>query len=455
MRSIGALRSENFDVHIAKRVEPLALEQPLGPADEVVAEALGLLSRVAATDEHQAEHFVTVDDLCAGLERGRGRLSASACDLDSIGPHLGEIHVAPIACHVGQEVFGRIANLVQQLLGNGADVHEAASPFGFREHERTVGSALGKRVAEVVPHRDVLPVGQQATGRLRPAFQKMPGEASLSQRVEVFGPPTELVDQRPERESRVDAAARDDDVGARIERGGDRPRPEVRVEAQRRLDERRAVAHLGEPELPELTHARDEVVALDPRDAKLYAGLRRHSLKQGRGGSRIDTARVCHDPHALLANPRKVTADHLDHIGGVAEGWVGETRPREDPHRDLCQRLEQNIVTPARVEQLRSRKRGIPPRAGRTPQDHLTLVFAFHGPVVRRGEACVTRQACRASQKLSSAWGCFRSISRASTNPRMSRMVSRVGGRKVGTREVYGTARSEVRGSLKSVDHGR
>ena len=63
-----------------------------------------------------------------------------------------------------------------------------------------------------------LPVGVQAAGRLAAAFDDVAGEAAGGQPVVVVGPPAELVHQHAERDRAVDAAAGDDDVGARVQR---------------------------------------------------------------------------------------------------------------------------------------------------------------------------------------------------------------------------------------------
>jgi hypothetical protein len=103
----------------------------------------------------------------------------------------------------------------------------------------------------------------------------------------------------------------------------------------------------GEGIRAELVHSRDEVVALDPCNAERNAGLRGQSLEAYRGGFGVDAARVRHDSHALLDDSPEVASDHLDHVSRVPKGGVRVPGAREDPHRDLGEGLEENVVAAA------------------------------------------------------------------------------------------------------------
>ena len=67
--------------------------------------------------------------------------------------------------------------------------------------------------------------------RLRPAFDYVPGDSPRCQQIPVIARPLEFMYHRPEREPRVRAATRDDDLRALIQRLGDRGRAHVNIRA--------------------------------------------------------------------------------------------------------------------------------------------------------------------------------------------------------------------------------
>ena len=77
----------------------------------------------------------------------------------------------------------------------------------------------------------------QSAGGLRAAFDDVAGEAAGGQQIVVGRRPAELVDQRAERHRAVDAAAGNDDVGARVERLRDGEGAEVGIGAEDALAE--------------------------------------------------------------------------------------------------------------------------------------------------------------------------------------------------------------------------
>ena len=171
MRPIGAFSAKDLDVDIAQPGKAFPLEEVLGAPNEAAPETIRLPRGVAPADEHQAGDLVAIHDLRAGFQCRRSWPTQGSLHLDAVRSHLSELDVSPIAGHVGQQIPGRIAYLVDQLLGGGANIDQTSGAIGLGEHERAIRTALGHRVSEVVPGRHVLPVGQQAPRRLRPAFE--------------------------------------------------------------------------------------------------------------------------------------------------------------------------------------------------------------------------------------------------------------------------------------------
>ena len=108
-----------------------------------------------------------------------GRFAACAAHRNLVFTDLRQLHLREVAHHVGQEVVGGVADLVDQLLGHGGDADQATGLRGLFNHEATVWDALQDGVADVSPIRHVLPVGVQATGGLAAALDQMAGEATL------------------------------------------------------------------------------------------------------------------------------------------------------------------------------------------------------------------------------------------------------------------------------------
>ena len=114
-------------------------------------------------------------------------------------PGLFHAHLAEVADHVRQQVAGRIADLVQQLLPDGGRRDEPAGLRRLGDDEAAVFAALDDRVADVGPVGHRGPVGVQAACRLAAAFDDVAGEAARGEPVEVVGGPAELVHQHAER----------------------------------------------------------------------------------------------------------------------------------------------------------------------------------------------------------------------------------------------------------------
>ncbi len=89
--------------------------------------------------------------------------------------------------------------------------------------------AFGDRIADVVPARHLVPVGVNAAGRLRAAFQDVTDQAAGGEPVVVVGLSSRTRASGCRARARYRAAAGDHDVGAAVERGRNRQRTEIGI----------------------------------------------------------------------------------------------------------------------------------------------------------------------------------------------------------------------------------
>ena len=171
------------------------------------------------------------------------------------------------ADHVGQEVGSRIADLVQRLFGDHRRNDQAAGAVRLGDNEASVASALGDRIADIVPIGHALPIAERSACRLRTAFQDMADQAAGTEAVVVVGRPAELVHQNAERKRAVGAAAGNDNIGAALERRLDGKRAQIGIggqQARRQPFTRNGFAQTVGAKLVDQWH---DVVAFDHGDA--------------------------------------------------------------------------------------------------------------------------------------------------------------------------------------------
>ena len=89
-------------------------------------------------------------------------------------PRLRQRDAGEIGDHVGRQVRGRIADLVEQLLGDRLEVDRAAAAGRLGEDERAVLLDLGDGIADS-GQIGLLPVAPQPAGGLGAALDEMPG----------------------------------------------------------------------------------------------------------------------------------------------------------------------------------------------------------------------------------------------------------------------------------------
>ncbi len=126
-----------------------------------------------------------------------------------------------VAGDIGQAIGRGITDLVEHLLTDGERSDEPTSCLRFGEDEAAIIAAFDDGKAHVVPAGHLVPVGCDAAGDLRAAFDEMAGKASRREAVIVVRRPAEGMHERAKGDGRIDAAAGDDDVGACFERRGD------------------------------------------------------------------------------------------------------------------------------------------------------------------------------------------------------------------------------------------
>ena len=116
-----------------------------------------------------------------------------------------------------------------------------------------------------------------------PHSMHMAGQAAGGEPVVVVAPPAEFVDQRPERQRGVDAAAGDHDVGAGGQRRGDRLGAEIGVDARAAFGGIGAPLNISvTPRRAQLLGAGEQIVAFDDGDLERDAGLRAARLRSAR-----------------------------------------------------------------------------------------------------------------------------------------------------------------------------
>ena len=138
---------------------------------------------------------------------------------------------------------------------------------------------------------------------------RCPARLPADKQVVVGVPPAELVQQRAQRQRRIDATSGDDDLRAGAERRGDRPRAQVGVHAGEPRRQRRAAAHLlrararGSPSCCGIRSS-PSTTAILQRHARRFGGLgERRAAAVG-----IEPAGVDHDLDALRARSAAAAA---------------------------------------------------------------------------------------------------------------------------------------------------
>jgi hypothetical protein len=325
--------------------------QPAGAGHQRLGRRPAARPGIAARDHQRGDQAEAVGHRGADLVVTPRRATAGAAH-----PHplaLGrDRHPGEIAADIRQPVGAGVADLVEDLLGDRAGMDQAAGARGFLEREAAVRGHFHHRKAHVGPaRRDRLPVGKQPPRGLRAAFDHMAGERALRQPVPVVRAPAEVMDQRAQRQRRIDHPAGDHHLGPGIERRGDRARAQIGIGAGHPFGQRPAV-HRPHARGADRGPVGQQVVARHHRQAEGEALPGRLGSK-GRGQrGRIHPAGVGDQPDALRPDLRQHRADRRQPVGHETCPRIARPLPGEDRHRHLGQIVAGQDVNPPALDQL-------------------------------------------------------------------------------------------------------
>src|SRR3546814_13972049 len=124
-------------------------------------------------------------------------MTARAADFDPVLADLLELHVAPVAADVGQQIRARIADFVDDLFGDRLGRDAATGVRRLGRDEAAVRLADRDREAHAIPViGDQLPIGARTAGGLCAAFDYVAGKAAGTPPVGGTGRPLQSVDPR-------------------------------------------------------------------------------------------------------------------------------------------------------------------------------------------------------------------------------------------------------------------
>ncbi|MNS77852.1 hypothetical protein D3C72_1114440 [compost metagenome] len=120
--------------------------------------------------------------------------------------------LAKVASHIGHQVAGGVAHLVQNLFRDGASMDQPARTCWLAQCESAVRLAVDHRVTHMRPVRHQMPVGEKAAGRLRAALDDMACQRAGGQAVPVVPGPLKLMGQHAHHHGAVHTATGDDHI---------------------------------------------------------------------------------------------------------------------------------------------------------------------------------------------------------------------------------------------------
>ncbi len=179
--------------------------------------------------------------------------------------------------------------------------------------------------------------------------------------------PFEFMHEHAERDGRVDAAAGDDHLRARIERGLYRACAEVGIGGEHAFRQRRAALQFAHwrLRLAQLRQQGRHVVAAHHRNLQrdaLFGGECRQCVG---AALRVHAACVAHHPDALFHGILQHRFHrHRDEVGRIAQLGFLEARAREDRHGEFGQVVEHEVVDLPAAHELRRADAAVAPEAG-------------------------------------------------------------------------------------------
>ena len=365
---VGAAAVERFvadhvDGDIAEGRQARLLQHLADAVEHGLGHAARLGWRIIAGEDGRRDEAEAAGPGRRYLVGARRHAALRAVDAHAILAVLDHGHAGEIADDVRQDVGRRIADLIEHLFGDRQRRHRAAGVLRLGDDEGAVGETFGDRPADVFPAGfHIAPVREIAARDLRAAFEQMAAQRALSQQIVVRWLPLEFVDQRRERDSGIDAAAREHDIGAGVERCSDREGAEIGVDAHQLRRKARARLHLPDVERAQFLLAVEEIVAFHgadlQRDARLLADL----FERLAAGLEIDAAGIGDDLDLLVRDFPDQRLHHAeDEIMRVALILLAALQLGEDRHGDFCEVVEDEIVDIAPVDELRGRGVAVAP----------------------------------------------------------------------------------------------
>ena len=213
----------------------------------------------------------------------------------------------------------------------------------------------------------------------------MAGKASARQLVQMLRRPAEGVNAGAERHGAVDTAAGDHDIGAALERRGNRPGAEIGVYAGDpvRVGKGLAREHLDRAAFGDLPAPVGQVVAFDHGHFQAEAEFPNEGADRVAAGPRIDPARIGDDPDPAVGDLFQVGLEG----GGYEVRRIARVRrfrpgPRQDRHGDLGQIVINDVIEVIGAEQLRGGQGRIAPEAARATNPECLRSHVETGPLL-------------------------------------------------------------------------
>mmetsp|Transcript_55497 Transcript_55497/g.180002 ORF Transcript_55497/g.180002 Transcript_55497/m.180002 type:complete len:292 (-) Transcript_55497:17-892(-) len=258
-------------------------------------------------------------------------------------------------------ICSRVLDLVNQLLSDTPEAHNAISVWRLRYRKAAIGRHLCDGVAHVVPLL-CLVVSEQATSALSRAFQQVACTSAHTQLVILVILPAELVHEDTQHQGTIHAAAGDDDVAALGERRGDGFGTEVHVRTHE-LDIRDLLAceHLAEALPPKLRDPVGDVVAHDASNLEVNLGLSAHHLQCVAAAQRVHAASIAYDFDALGLDLLGIVSQHCRDAQGEAHARILLPLLGQDRHRRLGKVVADEVATVPLVDKLLRRHVDVAP----------------------------------------------------------------------------------------------
>ena len=334
-----------------------------------------------------ATHLVHGD-----LERRRRCLALCASNSYSISFDLFELDRFEAARDVRAQVARR-TDLIQQLTGDGLDIHDAAGAIVLADHAAAISGNIRPRESEPGPTArcigaafDLVKERVVTAGRLTAAFDHVPSDDGAGKLVEVGALPAVMPGGRSAHDSCVGDATGDHDVGTLVERFDDAECAEVGVGAHV-LREVPEVAAFDEgvqrARCGELLDPGQQVVAVDVRDRRVEAELLCDLVDGISAAVRIEPAGIRHDLDALV-EARTHDLFHLGHErAGIPTAWVLRLNTAEDEHRQFGQPVAGENVDLSAFNLFTRPGRSIAKEAGTVRNaDRVTGFARSHGAIL-------------------------------------------------------------------------